>query len=77
MTSTDPRPGRATAQVLGISNAIVDILAHVDEAFLVAVGAPKKSMVLIDAQRAEDIYSRMGPATEKSGGSVANTIAGL
>lgn len=67
----------STTQVLGISNAIVDILAHVDEAFLVAVGAPKKSMVLIDAKRAEDIYSRMGPATEKSGGSVANTIAGL
>ncbi|MGQ0834662.1 MAG: adenosine kinase [Gammaproteobacteria bacterium] len=66
-----------TAKVLGISNAIVDILAHVDEAFLTAIGAPKKSMVLIDAQRAQDIYSRMGPATEKSGGSVANTIAGL
>jgi sugar/nucleoside kinase (ribokinase family) len=66
-----------TAQVLGISNAIVDILAHVDEAFLATVGAPKKSMVLIDAKRAQDIYSRMGPATEQSGGSVANTIANL
>jgi sugar/nucleoside kinase (ribokinase family) len=66
-----------TAQVLGISNAIVDILAHVEEEFLLAVGAPKKSMVLIDARRAEDIYSRMGPAKEQSGGSVANTIANL
>lgn len=66
-----------STQVLGISNAIVDILAHVDEAFLTALGVPKKSMVLIDAQRAEKIYSRMGPATEQSGGSVANTIANL
>jgi sugar/nucleoside kinase (ribokinase family) len=66
-----------SAQVLGISNAIVDILAHVTEAFLASVGVPKKSMVLIDAQRAEAIYSGMGPATEQSGGSVANTIANL
>jgi sugar/nucleoside kinase (ribokinase family) len=67
----------SSTQVLGISNAIVDVLAHVDDDFLEAVGAPKKSMVLIDTQRAEMIYSRMGPATEVSGGSVANTIAGI
>jgi len=67
----------SSTQVLGISNAIVDILAHVEDDFLEAVGAPKKSMVLIDTQRAEMIYSRMGPATEVSGGSVANTIAGI
>ncbi len=64
-------------QVLGISNAIVDILTHVDEEFLRAIGAPKRSMVLIDEQRARDVYARMGPATEMSGGSVANTIAGI
>lgn len=67
----------AGVQVLGISNAIVDVLAHVDEKFLTAIGAPKRSMVLIDEQRAQDVYSRMGPATEMSGGSVANTIAGI
>lgn len=77
MTAAKSKAGENGAQVLGISNAIVDILAHVDEAFLEAVGAPKKSMVLIDEQRAEDIYARMGPATEMSGGSVANTIANL
>jgi sugar/nucleoside kinase (ribokinase family) len=66
-----------STQVLAVSNAIVDILAHVDEAFLADVGAPKKSMVLIDMQRAEYLYARMGPATEKSGGSVANTLAGI
>lgn len=64
-------------QLLGISNAIVDVLAHVDEAFLESVGAPIGSMTLIDENRAGDIYSKMGPATEMSGGSVANTIAGV
>jgi sugar/nucleoside kinase (ribokinase family) len=64
-----------TDQLLGISNAIVDVLAHVDEAFLERVGAPRGSMTLIDEARARDIYSMMGPATEMSGGSVANTIA--
>ena len=64
-------------QLLGISNAIVDILAHVDEAFLEQIGAPLGSMTLIDEARAHEIYAMMGPATEMSGGSVANTIAGF
>ena len=64
-------------QLLGISNAIVDVLAHVDNAFLDAIGAPLGSMTLIDEDKARDIYSKMGPATEMSGGSVANTIAGF
>jgi len=64
-------------QLLGISNAIVDVLAHVDDAFLDAIGAPLGSMTLIDEDKAHEIYSKMGPATEMSGGSVANTIAGF
>ncbi|MDH5622194.1 MAG: adenosine kinase [Gammaproteobacteria bacterium] len=64
-------------QLLGVSNAIVDVLAHVDEAFLESVGAPIGSMTLIDEDQAREIYSRMGPATEMSGGSVANTVAGV
>jgi sugar/nucleoside kinase (ribokinase family) len=64
-------------QVLGISNAIVDVLTHVDDQFLTRVGVPRRSMVLIDEQRAEDLYRQMGPTTEVSGGSVANTIAGI
>ena len=64
-------------QLLGISNAIVDILAHVDDSFLEKVGAPPGSMTLIDADRAHEIYNMMGPATEMSGGSVANTVAGF
>jgi len=64
-------------QLIGISNAIVDILAHVDDAFLDSIGAPRGSMTLIDEAKAQDIYGRMGPATEMSGGSVANTVAGF
>ncbi len=66
-----------SVQLLGISNAIVDVLAHVDQSFLDSVGAPLGSMTLIDEAQAHDIYLRMGPATEMSGGSVANTIAGF
>lgn len=64
-------------QLLGISNAIVDVLAHVDTEFLGSIGAEPGSMTLIDQDRAHEIYNRMGPATEMSGGSVANTIAGF
>ena len=64
-------------QLLGISNAIVDVLAHVDQPFLDAIGAPLGSMTLINEDQAHDIYLKMGPATEMSGGSVANTIAGF
>jgi len=67
----------ATNSLLGISNAIVDVLAHVDEDFLVKIGAPRGSMTLIDEDRAHEIYAMMGPATEMSGGSVANSIAGF
>jgi sugar/nucleoside kinase (ribokinase family) len=62
-------------QLLGISNAVVDILAHVGEEFLTRIGAPRGSMTLIDEQQARAIYEMMGPATEMSGGSVANTVA--
>jgi sugar/nucleoside kinase (ribokinase family) len=66
-----------TTALLGISNAIVDVLAHVDEEFLGRIGAPRGSMTLIDEDRAHEIYGMMGPATEMSGGSVANSIAGV
>jgi len=66
-----------SVQLLGISNAIVDILANVDEDFLKKIAAPAGSMTLIDEDRAREIYDMMGPATEMSGGSVANTVAGF
>ena len=63
--------------LLGISNAIVDVLAHADDQLIRKIGAVAGSMTLIDEERAHEIYAMMGPATEMSGGSVANTIAGF
>ncbi len=63
--------------VVGIGNAIVDVLAHADEAFLVRHRLDKGTMTLIDAAEAEALYAAMGPAVEVSGGSAANTIAAL
>jgi len=76
-SATHRYPMTGKVQLLGISNAIVDILAHVDDAFLGSIGAPRGSMTLIDEAKAHEIYGRMGPATEMSGGSVANTVAGF
>ncbi|MCO4317202.1 adenosine kinase [Phyllobacterium sp. 21LDTY02-6] len=63
--------------VLCIGNAIVDILARTDEEFIVKNGIIKNAMNLIDADRAEFLYERMGPAIEASGGSAGNTAAGV
>lgn len=63
--------------VLGIGNAIVDVISHADDMFLDAHKLAKGSMTLIDARTAEHLYGRMGAAVEASGGSAANTIAGL
>ncbi|MGE0715421.1 MAG: adenosine kinase [Alphaproteobacteria bacterium] len=63
--------------VVGIGNAIVDVLAHADDAFLASEGLTKGTMALIDAERADALYSRMGPGVEMSGGSAANTMAGI
>src|SRR5271165_6230045 len=67
----------AKYDVLGIGNAIFDVLVKTDEAFLAAHGMAKGGMALIDEVRALSIYRDMGPATEMSGGSAANTIVGL
>ncbi|MCZ6448759.1 MAG: PfkB family carbohydrate kinase, partial [Alphaproteobacteria bacterium] len=63
--------------VVGIGNAIVDVLAQADEAFLEAQDLAKGAMTLIDGARAEALYAAMGPGVEMSGGSAANTLAGL
>ncbi len=67
----------AAIDVVGIGNPIVDVIAHADERFLAAEGFAKGAMTLIDAERAEALYRRMGPAIESSGGSAGNTMAGL
>jgi fructokinase len=61
--------------LLGIGNAIVDVLARADDGFLAAQGMAKGTMALIDAAAAERIYAAMGPGVESSGGSGANTCA--
>lgn len=63
--------------VLGIGNAIVDVIARAEDDFLVAHGMRKGGMALIDEGRAEAVYAAMGPAVEISGGSAANTIVGV
>jgi sugar/nucleoside kinase (ribokinase family) len=63
--------------VLGIGNAIVDVLARAEDDFLIRQGMQKGAMALIDEPRAEAIYAAMGPAIEISGGSAANTIVGV
>ena len=63
--------------VVGIGNAIVDIIARCDDGFLSKHDLAKGFMRLIDAEEAARLYEAMGPASERSGGSVANSIAGL
>lgn len=69
---TEPR-----LDVVAIGNAIVDVIASADDSFLASEGLTKGGMQLIDAGQAEALYSRMGPGIEISGGSAANTLAGL
>ena len=67
----------ARFDVLGIGNAVVDVIARTEEDFLLKQGMHKGTMALIDEARAQAIYDAMGPAIETSGGSAANTIVGL
>ncbi len=67
----------AKYDVLAIGNAIFDVLVQTDDKFLVSHGMTKGGMALIDEARALSIYKDMGPATEMSGGSAANTVVGV
>jgi sugar/nucleoside kinase (ribokinase family) len=67
----------STFDVLGIGNAIVDVISRADDAFLGKHGLVKGSMMLIDEERAETLYAAMGPGVEVSGGSCGNTMAGI
>ncbi|MGF1550171.1 MAG: adenosine kinase [Sphingomonadaceae bacterium] len=68
---------RKNLDILAIGNAIVDVIAAADDAFLEARGLAKGAMRLIDAGEAEALYGEMGQAREISGGSAANTVAGI
>jgi sugar/nucleoside kinase (ribokinase family) len=68
---------QAEHDVVAIGNALVDVIADVGDAFIEAHGLVRGAMTLIDAARAEELYSAMPPAMEMSGGSAGNTIAGI
>jgi len=63
--------------VVGIGNAIVDVIAHAEDELLAREALVKGTMTLIDADRADALYRMMGPAIEASGGSAGNTMAGI
>ena len=64
-----------TLDVIGVGNAIVDVLAKADDAFLATHSIPKGGMILIDEDQAKTIYGDMAAGVEISGGSAANSIA--
>jgi sugar/nucleoside kinase (ribokinase family) len=70
--SADP-----TFDVIAIGNAIVDVMAPASDADIERLGLAKGGMTLVDTARAQALYNAMGPAREISGGSAANTLAGL
>jgi sugar/nucleoside kinase (ribokinase family) len=70
-------PSAGTREVVGIGNALVDVLSNESESFLDEHGLVKGAMALIDADHARALYDAMGPGTEISGGSAANTMVGI
>jgi len=68
---------RARFDVVGIGNAMVDVIAHAEESVLASHHLVRGAMTLIDGERAESLYAAMPPAIEMSGGSAGNTVAGV
>ncbi|MEP6869221.1 MAG: adenosine kinase, partial [Novosphingobium sp.] len=66
-----------TLDVIAVGNAIVDVMAPCDDALIERLGMARGGMTLVDADQAHALYAAMGPAREISGGSAANTLAGL
>lgn len=69
--------GNARFDVVGIGNALVDVIAHADDGFIERHGLTKGSMTLIETGRAVELYRALGSAVEMSGGSAANTMCGV
>ncbi len=63
--------------VIGLGNAIVDVIAHADDGLIAELGLDKGIMTLVDEPRIDELYRRMGPAREMSGGSCANSMAAV
>ena len=70
-------PSTCNLDVVGIGNAIVDVLVQTDDSFISDNGLQKGGMALINEQQAETLYKASGPGLETSGGSVANTMVGI
>ena len=70
-------PDATELDVLGLGNAIVDVLTEADDRTLERLELAKSTMTLVDEARMAELYGRVGPAVEVSGGSAANTIAGV
>lgn len=70
-------PVAPTLDVVAIGNAIIDVIANCEDGLIERLGLARGGMMLIDADQARDLYDAMGPAREISGGSAANTLAGL
>lgn len=66
-----------TIDVIAIGNAIVDVMAPCEDMLIETLGLTRGGMTLVDTERARELYDAMGPAREVSGGSAANTLAGL
>jgi fructokinase len=76
MTSAPNSPEK-TLDVVGLGNAIVDVIVQAEEGFLDDHGLTKGTMALVDEAVAESLYASVGPGLETSGGSAANTLAGI
>jgi sugar/nucleoside kinase (ribokinase family) len=76
VTGDTPSPSRRL-DVVGIGNALVDVLSHESDEFVVKHDLARGGMTLIDTERAETLYAAMGPALEVSGGSAANSMVGI
>ena len=76
VTGNTPSPSRRL-DVVGIGNALVDVLSHESDEFVVEHDLARGAMTLIDTERAETLYAAMGPALEISGGSAANSMVGI
>lgn len=68
---------QARIDVLGIGNALVDVLSHESYELVDRLGLARGAATMVDAERADEVYAAMGPGTEVSGGSAANTVAGV
>ena len=76
-SSVPGAPGAPRYDVVGIGNALVDVIAHAGDRFLDDHGLVKGSMELVETERAVELYAALGAAVEMSGGSAANTMCGV